>query len=115
MDFVTLDETICNNNFYGLNNALKDNAVTIENLSGRSVSFMANSKFLEQKKLSLTLNKTEYNAFRNWFMNTLGGCSGVFFCNAIDSSKYWRFVENFEEENNQRYIEITMNIEQVYL
>lgn len=112
----TLDESICNLNFYEGTNGLKQNSITVQNLSGRSVTWMANDKFLETKELKLRLENTsdnnEYTRFKEWF-KSIGGCAGTFRCSALGSN-LWRFVSVPSEDNGQKYKELSISIEQVY-
>lgn len=116
MTINTLDETICNLKFYEVTNGYKDNTVKIENLSGRSVSWMANAKFIKTKDMKLRLETTgsnsEYSSFWTWF-ESIGGCAGVFTCSALGSDN-WRFSSIPSEDNGQKYKELTINLEQVY-
>ena len=111
----TWDETVCNLKFYEVTNGYKDNTVKIENLSGRSVCWMANNKFIKTKELKLRLETTglnEYLNFWNWF-ESIGGCAGVFTCSVFGSDN-WRFSSIPSEDNGQKYKELSINIEQVY-
>lgn len=109
-----------NTDFYSGVNGWKDNTVTTEFLSGRTISHKANEKFLKTKELKLNLKNSgpgsEYEIFNQWITETLGGPAGIFHCAALDTAEqlYWKLQEMPTENNGQLFKEITLNIEQVY-
>lgn len=115
MEYVILDTEICNCKFYDGENGLKDNAVVVSNLSGRTVAYLANDRFTETKSLKLTLDtsgsNSEYKKFKTWYTNTLGGIAGVFKCSAL-GTQLWRFTENPTEDNGQRFKTLSISIEE---
>lgn len=117
MNYVLLTKTVCNCRFYEGENGLKDNAVSVENLSGRKVSYLANERFIETKNLKLTLENSsanpEYSRFKRWYKETLGGIAGYFKCDELGES-VWRFTENPAEDSGQKYKTLTIKLEEAY-
>lgn len=119
--------TICewpknvNTKFYAQKNKIKDNVIKTENLSGRTVQFLANDKVIKTKELKLDLKNTsknqEYKNFWTWYCDTLK-IVNAFHCSSLDENSnktYWQFVQTPEEETGQNIKTLTINIEQVYL
>lgn len=119
--------TICewsenvNQKFYAQKNSLKNNTIETQNISGRTVKFLANEKILRTKELKLDLKNTsknsEYKTFWNWYKNTIQ-IVNAFHCSALDEDSetiYWQFTQTPEEETGQHIKTLTINIEQVYL
>ena len=118
MDYVILDSSICNQKFYNQKKSFKENAVTTSYTSGRTTAFLANNRYQEQREVYLDLQDNSDNQelaqFWSWFTDTLGGLTGIFFCENLSANKFWRFTSIPEESEDLGHKTLTFNIEEAY-
>jgi len=104
--------------FYGVTVKPKDNVIQTEFASGRTTKILRNTRFIFDIECKLTLTMEQRNSFWSWFIDDIGGCTGVFRCDALkrtaDSSPYFRFTEAPEESTGQTYKTLSMSIEEIY-
>lgn len=114
MTLVNWPSTV-NTKFYAFNEQPKDNTVITENLSGRIVGKQVNTRNIMTYACSLHLErKTELVAFWEWYNDTLGGLSGAFLCSALGDKQYRFTSVPSPQDTNQKYRELSLNIEEVY-
>ena len=100
-----------NSDFFDETKGFKEYAKTTEYLSGRTTAYMANSKMIRTRELSLSLTLSEYETFTDWYENDLHGVCGTFTCDTLGTGTY-RFSEDFTEERSLPNIVIKMTIEE---
>lgn len=112
---VTAWSSSVNTDFFGYKDKAKDNVVTTTFISGRTASYLRNTKSLKEFSCSLALKvqNGELSAFWDWYNNTLGGTAGFFSCSALGSGTY-RFKDIPDPQTTSRSTQILqMNIEEV--
>ena len=103
-----------NSKFFGFNDKPKENTKKTEYVSGRVTAYNVNTRSVMTFTCSLQLNKTELEAFWNWFNDDLGGQAGVFRCEGLGNRLY-RFSDiPTPQDTNQLFRVLSMNIEEVY-
>lgn len=104
----------CNSKFFSFNSKPKDNVLTTEFISGRTVGFLKNSKNIMTISCSIRFDKTEQDIFWNWFNDDLGQTAGAFICPAL-GDKYYKFTSIPEpEDTNQRFRVLKLEIKEIY-
>lgn len=111
-----------NQKFYSGQSSVKDNIIKVTNLSGRTVQFCANEKFLKTKTLKIDLKNTssnsEYKAFWEWYTTNLYAVNAVHISSLDEENEsyYWQFSAIPQEDSGGQNIKtLTINLEQVYL
>lgn len=121
MKIIEWPDTV-NQKFYNEQNSVKDNIIKVTNLSGRTVQFSANEKFLRTRTLKIDLQntskKSEYKAFWEWYTTNLYAVN-VVHISSLDTeneSFYWQFSSIPKEDAGGQSIRtLTIDLEQVYL
>lgn len=107
-------ESPFNSKFFAYSSKPKENTITSEFISGRTVSVQANTKKIMIHSFNVKFTKTELNAFWTWFNDTLGQTANGFYCPAI-GDKVYRFTSIPEpQDTDQRTRVLSCEVEEVF-
>lgn len=103
-----------NDRFFAYSSKPKENTVTSEYISGRTVSTNVNTKNIMVHNFNVKLSKEELALFWTWFNDVLGQKSLAFRCPALGNNIY-RFTSIPEpQDTDLKYRVLSCEVEEVF-
>ncbi|MCQ2485815.1 MAG: hypothetical protein MJ168_10855 [Clostridia bacterium] len=96
---------------YSVQTGFKDNAITTEFDSGRTVQYQRNTKNKRVYSMKYLATRDQLEKFYNWYENELGGNAGTFFAPSLrnkETMQEYKFGELPIITGNYALKEITM-------